>query len=652
MNKQTSPARAPLLALALLVTFAFFGAATSTTYYEHGAYNASLATTGVLNTSLPLGTLQTSTATFPASATSEAWNFTKDVSEASALLITNTPVTFKGTFNAEQSGQDENFVYLNWQLVERYANGTENQICRTPTGTSGQLITSANNQNLTASCTPAANYTLTVGSRLRVNLYGFNSDTSNAHAIIHSWDTATANSNVNLDQVAPPSDTTPPQYSQVTQNTSTPSESQSVALSVFWTDNVALSGAVLETNESGVPQNKTSGTYGSPLTLSGASAYSNFTWTNNSVPAGTTVSWRVWSNDSSGNWNATPTTTFTVQPGPRVNATVSSPTSNQALNVNQSFLLSLTVYCGSGGPCNNVLVTPTDCTGSLACTPNTNLTPTSSGLQSNTSSYTVNISTNGNATLVFNVTANATGTYTVGGNATGPLNTVPSNNTIGVSVTTGPTVTTDKAAYNACGVVWYKAFVYDNASNLINPATFRAEFYNGTNASTPGALVAVQAGATTNGVFTSRFTLPPKAGIDLWMIRALADNVIGRAIFPIGILNAPGFSNYLSGMTCTSGLQGNRIAYQWGENMTAYVTVTSLGGLPVTGLNSSKLSFSVSNGGSEPVQPFTEDGGGTYQSTVNTSTLIANDFHSYRIKYTPNGPYEFECHVNFYVTST
>jgi len=108
-------------------------------------------------------------------------------------------------------------------------------------------------------------------------------------------------------------DTAPPQFSLNQSNTTSPVLGGAVLLSVNWTDNSDLDYAILETNESGTAQNKTA--YGSPfnINLTAGQTWSNFTWQNGSVSSSTAVSWRVFANDSSGNWNVTSPMIFTIQ---------------------------------------------------------------------------------------------------------------------------------------------------------------------------------------------------------------------------------------------------------------------------------------------------------------------------------------------------
>jgi len=102
------------------------------------------------------------------------------------------------------------------------------------------------------------------------------------------------------------SDAAPPKHSGQAQNTSTPQYPAAVALSAYWTDNYLLSSFTVSTNETGAFVNKTL----QPMT--GTANWSNYTWSNSSVQAGAVVGWRIYANDSSGNWNATPVSAFTV----------------------------------------------------------------------------------------------------------------------------------------------------------------------------------------------------------------------------------------------------------------------------------------------------------------------------------------------------
>jgi hypothetical protein len=115
-------------------------------------------------------------------------------------------------------------------------------------------------------------------------------------------------------------DLNPPLWQNQNQSTDTPNVDDEVILSAQGKDDVAISYAVLETDETGTPENKT-GVYGSPMYLGDVTdtwVWSNFTWVNESVPDSTVVTWRIWYNDSSGRWNVTDSKSFTVTlvPGP------------------------------------------------------------------------------------------------------------------------------------------------------------------------------------------------------------------------------------------------------------------------------------------------------------------------------------------------
>ncbi len=87
----------------------------------------------------------------------------------------------------------------------------------------------------------------------------------------------------------------------------------SILLFVNWTDETGLGFAWLETNESGAAANKT-GIYGSPfdINLTSGQTWSNFTWSNSSVAAGTVIQWKIFANDTNGNENVTSTGIFSI----------------------------------------------------------------------------------------------------------------------------------------------------------------------------------------------------------------------------------------------------------------------------------------------------------------------------------------------------
>ncbi|RLG01856.1 hypothetical protein DRN58_00840 [Thermococci archaeon] len=110
-------------------------------------------------------------------------------------------------------------------------------------------------------------------------------------------------------------DFTPPTWSNQNQTingqcTDVVHRGDTIKLSAYWTDNIELSRALLETNETGTWENKTS--YESPQDLTGTSDWSNFTWSNSSITPGTKVGWRIYANDTTGNINQTNVMSFTV----------------------------------------------------------------------------------------------------------------------------------------------------------------------------------------------------------------------------------------------------------------------------------------------------------------------------------------------------
>lgn len=111
-------------------------------------------------------------------------------------------------------------------------------------------------------------------------------------------------------------DATPPEYRNAGQNTSLIPFGDSVELYAQGRDSFNLSSAILETNETGVYENKS--VYGSPRTgiySADTWEWTNFTWSNSSLRNGK-VSWRIWYNDTAGFYNATGLSSFTVDSNP------------------------------------------------------------------------------------------------------------------------------------------------------------------------------------------------------------------------------------------------------------------------------------------------------------------------------------------------
>ena len=195
-------------------------------------------------------------------------------------------------------------------------NGSEYEVLNTSTSATDLCSdTSApGSANAWSHAVPYSDKTnLSAGNRIGVQVCVAISSTKNKNMYIQ-WESTTA-SNVQLPNSSIQSDNLP-QWSSQGQNTSTPTEGDAVHLSTYWTDDKSLSTAILSTNESGAWQNKT--TYGSPASLSGGGSWSNFTWQNASVPAGTIVGWRTYANDSRNNFNVTNIMTFAVQVAPDI----------------------------------------------------------------------------------------------------------------------------------------------------------------------------------------------------------------------------------------------------------------------------------------------------------------------------------------------
>jgi hypothetical protein len=108
-------------------------------------------------------------------------------------------------------------------------------------------------------------------------------------------------------------DTVSPTWSKQMQSLSAPEVGDTVLLYAHLSDNLGLSEAILQTNESGEFQNIT-GKYLSPMDLHGLnSSWVVFPWRNPLVGDGATIEWRILFNDLAGNWNVTDTLSFIIK---------------------------------------------------------------------------------------------------------------------------------------------------------------------------------------------------------------------------------------------------------------------------------------------------------------------------------------------------
>ena len=142
---------------------------------------------------------------------------------------------------------------------------------------------------------------------------------------------------------------------------STTGYAKSILLYANWSDNVGLDIAVLETNETGVLENKTYGTcsYCSGIDLE-TQTWSNFSWYNSSVASGTVIQWRIYVNDTTGNENATPVRTFVFD---KINPvlTITTPVNNSYNNSLAGYgWINGTVYDDVAMSSENVSITGTN----------------------------------------------------------------------------------------------------------------------------------------------------------------------------------------------------------------------------------------------------------------------------------------------------
>jgi 5-hydroxyisourate hydrolase-like protein (transthyretin family) len=110
----------------------------------------------------------------------------------------------------------------------------------------------------------------------------------------------------------------PPQWFAPQINVSSPMPAGSVVLhSTNWTDDVMLSGYIFSWNGTGANCDEWSNDTFVP---SGATKqnWSNVTKVINLSCAGRTVGWKIYANDTAGNWNSTPDQTYEINPAPSI----------------------------------------------------------------------------------------------------------------------------------------------------------------------------------------------------------------------------------------------------------------------------------------------------------------------------------------------
>ncbi len=156
--------------------------------------------------------------------------------------------------------------------------------------------------NLWDSCTDCSSLE-NVNVLMQVGFWNFTANFTNAN-YSSAYDSWYAN-------VTTTADITSPNWTQQGSNTTLLGVGEAIKLYANWSDDNDLDYAWLATNETGIWENKTND-YSSPIdiNLSVDETWSNFTWQNTSTTAGTTVGWRIYANDSSGNENVTDIQTF------------------------------------------------------------------------------------------------------------------------------------------------------------------------------------------------------------------------------------------------------------------------------------------------------------------------------------------------------
>ena len=140
-------------------------------------------------------------------------------------------------------------------------------------------------------------------------------------------------------------DTTSPTWQNQGQSLNQITKGQVVVLYAQGKDTNKLDWAILETNETGSWQNKT--TYSSPMDMEDAVntwTWSNFTWQNTSTTKRTIVGWRIYYNDTAGKENVTGTFNFSVtNSAPTIGNLKEHPTDPGTYVAGQNYQFNITI---------------------------------------------------------------------------------------------------------------------------------------------------------------------------------------------------------------------------------------------------------------------------------------------------------------------
>lgn len=321
------------------------------------------------------------------------------------------------TLSASNFVDDEWHVYYD-NTTDTTCNGADNLL--TASTLAGNLLNPA-----------ATNYTVSVPrtqntSQLELCLVGVQNGGQDGGKTVNMYDI----------RVNGTLDTTSPQWRNQQQNTTEIVKGDAVELSSQGQDAVNLSHAVLATNETGSWKNKT-GNYSSPFSLHTADVWtwSNFTWQNASMQAGTTVSWRIWYNDTAGNYNSTSMTAFKLRE-PALHVNLTSPPSPFTATQNQTFTLNATVTCqyGDCGEVNGTARYNTSGTAPDTAIPELSGTPFHTASKQNPLSCTLNQGEQCNLTWSVNATGSIGSVWSVDVNVSSNVSTVAANDAANAQV--------------------------------------------------------------------------------------------------------------------------------------------------------------------------------------------------------------------------
>jgi hypothetical protein len=397
------------------------------------------------------------------------------------VSYTPSPTTINVTLNSPQNNTwntSQNIIhtYTPYIISGAFAN------CSLYTNKTGSWAYTASNATTITNNTPN---TIT---------YNYAGDYANIQWNVYCYNTTGSVSNYSTVNFTLKIDTTPPTYSSNSTNSTL--AGTSVTHSLYWQDNFNLSGYIFSfDNCTGSLVND------SWVAMTGVANWSNVTKTINTT-IGCTISWCVYANDTSNNWNVTSCS-------PSFNYTTTEPPTYSSNSTNSTLAgtsVKHSLYWQDDVALSGYIFSFDNCTGSLVNDSWVAMTGVA-----NWSNVTKTINTTIGCTIRWCVYANDTSNNWNVTSCTTPFS----------YVTTGPIISTDQMNYSSCGAVFYVAKFYNSAGGLIN-SYFTRKFIDPNNQEVSSQSDLYPNNGT--GIYLGSYQLEFNATFGTWLLKVIENS--------------------------------------------------------------------------------------------------------------------------------